>query len=194
MFGGRRTAARPGANPYEAWALGLKAWPEDPSAALEDLPPLAEDTFDPVTYQRLGQRLHDAISEFMDIWVDRLAAGFDSSAGAHDIARQLVDLRGRLRPRALLAEHPGLPEPIRQALREGLRADLISLQAQLERNAVQSAHTSRTDRSSADQMLIVLRQNSLLYLLPPAPHAPPPEVAATTESQPASRRRFVSPS
>lgn len=156
---------QPGAGPYEAWASVLKAWSVDPSTPLAGLPAITETTFDPQTFNRLMERIHDAQSAFMDRWTERLSTATSRARTDFELARELVTARSELRARVELVSHPGLPEPVRKALRTGIEADLQNLQQQLEESVTQNDSATRTDRAATSKMLLIVRQNAMTAIL-----------------------------
>lgn len=166
---------RPGAGPYEAWAVTLRAWEVDPSTSLVDLPVITETSFDPATFGRLMERIHEAQTAFMQKWSEGMSASIGRSRTHYEMARELVAARARLRPRVDLVTHAGLPQPVRTALWEGLTTDLHNLQQQLEEAAIRNDEAARTDRAAADRLLLVMRENSMTALLARdrSPGAPP---------------------
>lgn len=165
--------------------MGLRRWGADPTTDLSGLPPLAADTFVPATYDRLVTHLHHALSAMMGGWNDSLQRALSTSAGsAHDLERELVQLRAQLGRRLLLARHPSLPEQISTSLWDGACRDIRTIQADLEKATTTSTDRATTARGDGERLLDIVRRNSFaaivepgfplhtLYAPAPAPAAP----------------------
>ena len=165
----------------------LRAWGATPDVSLVGLPVITETTFDPDTFNRVMERIHEAQVAFMARWSTRLSDGMGRARTPHELALELVRARGALQPRVELVTHPSLPEPVRSALRAGFVGDLANLQGQLEQNALTSDQATRTDRADRDRLLLVFKQNPMTSLLAPVSSAGVP--GAPT----ASTRRIIVP-
>ena len=184
----------PNAGPYQAWAVRLEQWAHDPRTSLDGLPTLTEETFRTETYLRLVDRANDALSTFMDGWSNQLAAAFGRARDTHELAAEMVRLRHLLEPRLRLAEHPAWPEPVRQALVEGLRKDLASLQTSIEQSVARTSARGHWDRTAADEQVAVVRRNPLTALMEPPTPDPvlgAPSTPALLPPPPRAARRII---
>lgn len=194
---------------YEVWVSGLRLWQEDPTTDLGHLPPLAVDTFTPATYERLLGHLHAALDRMMELWNLGLTKSLQAAANDHERERALVQSRLVLARRVQLVRHPGFPPEISTALLDATRADIRTLQADLERVLLQSTARGSSDREAQGGALRIVRRAPLTVLIEPGfdldaflagttPVAPPPS-AAPVAAQPdlppllsaAPRRRIV---
>ena len=195
-----------GTTPYETWVNTLRAWREDPRTSLDGLPELREEMYTPDTFSRLMAQLMKAMQTVSDRWHEALVKVWEHAQTPHDMARELVSLRATLARRGQLASHPSLPEPVREALRNGFRSDVEKWQAELE-EAVRSQHSRHTLNSGfIDTMLRVVRENSLIGVLdygvvagggrPERPALPErdPKLPIVVPGASANRRRIVVPS
>jgi hypothetical protein len=186
------------AGPYAAWVLRLRTWRVEPeTTSLDGLPAVSEETFDRATFQLFTAQLSDAIAAFMKRWDGLLHAAFARAHDPHALAVELVGLRRALRPRLALARHPGLPEPIRTALADGLSADLASIQQQLEDVVRAQSARGSVDLTAADAMLRIVRDNPLTGVLTESDDAvATPSVAASAAPPPPPvppRRQIIFP-
>ena len=154
-----------GSSPYETWVLTLRAWSQDPTLSLEQLPALADDTFTPDTYGRLMNHVLAAVQAVSNRWHEGLVRTMRDAVTPFDLARELVGLRATLSRRVQLATHPALPEGVRQVLTESLRRDVERYQADLESAVQRQSAGGRVDHRAAEKMLTVVRENSFLSVL-----------------------------
>lgn len=153
--------------PYAAWVSWLDAF-----AHGEDLPQAHLTTVDermgPHMQERLLRHLAAAFEARARRWSDVLTRhlGSDTVRRPAELAAALVAARGRLRPLRRLADDGRLPEAVREELHRALGQMLSSAQESLERSA-------RRGPGAGEQLVAVVRTNSLLA---PAP-APPPAAA-----------------
>jgi hypothetical protein len=152
---------------YEAWVLGLRAWGADPTTDLSGLPTLTAESFTPATYQRLVKHLNEAIAAMMAVWNSALERAVTGANDEHEIARELVQLRVLLARRLQLARHPGFPKEISNSLWDGACADILSIQASLEREATKNGAGATTSRTSQERMLSLMRNNSFAAITDP---------------------------
>ena len=163
VFGNRTAGNLSGGGPYEQWSERLRAWAHDPQTSLEDLPVLTDDTFAAGAYRRLIEQIMTAQRTYMNAWQDRLLRVFEQSGNTHELAVGLMNLRESLRPRMALVNHPSLPPHMREALQEGFRSDLESLQSQVEDAVKRQSSTASIERH--DQLLRTVREVSFVNLL-----------------------------
>lgn len=187
-----------GGSIYERWVNTLRAWSRDPEGvSLQELPALRDDTFTPETYRRLIDHILEAMRLANERWHQGLVRAWGTSSTPFELAREFVSLRTTLARRLQLAHHPGLPEPIRKVLFEGLRADVERYQREAEEMVSKSSAGASLDTTWRNQMLAVVREHSFIAVLsydvsgdrPQA--APLPERAQTgsvAPSRPSVRR------
>lgn len=154
-----------GSTPYETWVVTLRAWSADPQIPLDHLPVLREDMYTPDTFTRLIAELSKAMQAISDRWLARLAKACENSQTPHDLARELVSLRGVLARRGQLATHPSLPQPVRDGLQDGFRRDVERWQSEVEESIGKNHSRYSLDTTHRDLMLRVVRENSLLAVL-----------------------------
>jgi hypothetical protein len=154
-----------GSTPYETWVVTLRAWSTDPQTPLGHLPVLSEDEYTPDTFTRLIAELSKAMQAISDRWLARLAMACENSQTPHDLARELVSLRGVLARRGQLATHPSLPKPIKDGLQDGFRRDVENWQSEVEESIGRAHSRDSLDTTHRDLMLQVVRENSLLAVL-----------------------------
>lgn len=150
-----------GVTPYETWVLTLRAWALDPLTSLDDLPPLADDTFAPDTYRRLLHHVQLAMDEVAGRWSRGVAKAFENHTSTFELTRDLTSLRAGLARQWQLATHPSLPEGLRGPLSDGVRRRALESQRQLEESVREQIRRSGTDRPGLEQALRALREASL---------------------------------
>lgn len=154
---------------YEDWVKALRSWRRDPLTDLTHMPRLDDTSFPPATYQRFLRHLNEAINEFMKRWQTQFSAALGSATDDHARARVLVDARQGLGHRLALARHASFPERIREALTTQAEADIRSLQAQLEQDALNVVTvSSASNRPQREATLRLIRTNALTAVLDPA--------------------------
>ena len=154
-----------GSTAYETWVVTLRAWSADPQTPLDHLPVLSEDMYTADTFTRLIAELSKAMQVVSDRWLLRLAKACENSQTPHDLARELVSLRGVLARRGQLSNHPSLPQPIREGLQKGFRNDVERWQEELDESIGKNHSRYSLDTTHRDLMLEVVRENSLLAVL-----------------------------
>lgn len=190
----------PPASVYERWVRALRAWVTDPSVRLEDLPPLAEDTYDPQTYARLFNHMQKSIDQLMENWKDMLTRALSRVTNEHELGRELVALRPPLARRASLARLPNLPGEIRRLLHEETVRTINELQSELEEILGDPGKGARIDRAAADRLVAVARAAPLTEALsmiaptrnptgPTSPSPVRPPLVAPGPGTPAAPRR-----
>lgn len=149
---------------YEAWVSRLVAWGEDPKVSLANLPTITEESFPPSTFSRLLKHIEKAMSKLMDRWQGDLEKGLRTMRNEHDLSNVLVHARNLLAKRVELANHPALPEKMREALMEETKTSINDLQAQLEKGV--SSGTSSWSIDS-NKLLRVVKATPLTVVLNP---------------------------
>ncbi|WP_157983954.1 hypothetical protein [Nesterenkonia muleiensis] len=153
---------------YEAWVRSLRAWQRDPLTDMSQLPAIDAASFPPATFDRFLKRLNEAIGEFMRRWQDQLATSLGKASDLHAMARVLVHSREGLVMRLRLAQHPGLPQQIREALTDQASAEIRDLQQQLEKDAAtRVSRMSGSSRPEQESALKLFRDNALTAVLDP---------------------------
>ncbi|OBJ70991.1 hypothetical protein [Mycobacterium sp. 1274756.6] len=187
--------------------LALRKWAKDPRHDLTNLPSLQADSLPPAAYERLIGHLMSAQQDVMSTWQQRLQRDFAAARDEHGYARTLVELRRLLARRIKLAQHPGLPEQLREPLYDGVASDIRRLQTELEEAITTPARNAIS--AGRERLLRVVRDNSLTAILgpgfpleslfaaatarsaPPAAAAPPPTAAPPTTARRNNRRRVL---
>ncbi len=155
-----------GGSVYERWVNTLRAWAQDPeTVSLLELPVLDESTFTPDTYRRLIDHLLAAMRAANDRWHEGLTRAWSNASTPFELAAEMVSLRTTLARRLQLAKHPGLPEPIRTALHEGLAKDIQRYQREAEEAVSRQRSATSLDSRTRDQLLAVVRENSFVAVL-----------------------------
>ena len=181
---------------YGAWAAHLDRWSSNltPSDA-GVLPVIAREDFAPQTWVRLTDRILDAINARLRLW--STAVGTDLSAADSEFAagRALVNGRVGIAAVLALAEHPSLPDDLREQLRGLVEQQIHAVQRSLEEQL------DRLDRQGVSRIQIeqrrrTLRDNPLTAALsapttagPPVPAVDP--WAGIDITQPRTRRLAI---
>ncbi|HMR47861.1 MAG TPA: hypothetical protein PKE40_01200 [Arachnia sp.] len=179
---------------YESWVLALRAWARDPQVSLSGLPALAEDDYPATVFDRLITHIQTALETVNEAWLARLQAEIAEARSDFELAQTLVASRRHLARRMELADHPGLPSPLRAVLSDACTRDVRRLQDELETAFRQARAQSPADASLWDRHLEVLRTNPLTGILPAATPGPPPPPSAPAPAATASRwghRRII---
>lgn len=147
---------------YEEWIKFLTAWTADPSMPIAELPSLTEDTFSPSTFARLVKHINRANDALMDRWKNELQTGMARAASTYEVEMVLIRSRGLLAKRLCFAQQAALPQKLQKALLDSAKADIESLQAQLEENA-----STRSSRSSinGNGLLEAIKRSPLTAIL-----------------------------
>lgn len=154
-------SALTGTSIYETWVKTVRAWATDPTTPLTHLPPLADDTFTPETYQRLIAHLTSALDTVSTRWAQALSTSVATVTDEHDLARELIALRSLLARRAQLSLHPSLPPGARKPFEENLRDSIRRYQSDLEKAFAPDRTSARLDDAHRARMLAVVRQHPL---------------------------------
>jgi hypothetical protein len=159
----------PGA--YEAWVGWLDAYARGEDLPAGHLQPV-DERMGPHMQERLVRRIAAAFETRARRWGDTLTRHLGSATVRRpaELAAALVAARGRLRPLQILANDPRLPEAVRAGMTAAMTQMVHEAQDSLERSA-------RRQLGSSEQLLAVLRQNTLVAVPPPVP---------STTSQPPS--------
>lgn len=169
-----------GPTPYETWVRTMKAWAEDPTTPLDHLPPLADDTYTPETYERLLVYVDEARTKVTDAWVQELQRALSRWRTSFELAHDLVQLRASLARRVQLARHPSLPPTVRDVFTREVERAITRYQSELEESVQDSLKRGNLSTNDKEQVLRTIRENSFLRTL---------DVATTQDG----RRQEVAP-
>ncbi|HTJ32167.1 MAG TPA: hypothetical protein VL738_02960 [Dactylosporangium sp.] len=177
--------------PYARWAAFLEQWstgaPVDPAG----LPALAQADLPPDGWERLGNRLTEAISLRLKDWARALTAGLGVARDEFTVARTLMQARAGLDTVRRLAAHPALPADLRDQLVAIVDRSIKSAQEQLERQ-VDGMRRARVPQSQVDARLRTIRDNSLTAVTAAPAAAAQPQSDAWLGAS-ATRRRVIRP-
>lgn len=153
------------ATTYELWVRTIRAWSNDESVSLTELPQLTEDSMPAAAYSRLIDHIAEAIGTVTARWDRALSRALDSITDPNALAMDLVSLRRRLARRLELARHPGLPEVVRTAFSEAADRDIRSYQRQLEESVNELGRSGRVPTTVVDALYRCVRENSFVAVL-----------------------------
>lgn len=151
--------------PYETWVRTMKAWAVDPTIPLHHLPPLADDTFTPATYQRLLVYVKDALETVTQKWVAELGRALSTWRTPFELAHDLVQLRASLARRVQLSRHPSLPPTVRQAYIREVERAVGGYQKDIEDAVADGLRRGNLSMNDKEQVLRAVRENSFLRVL-----------------------------
>lgn len=151
--------------PYETWVRTMKAWAVDPTIPLHHLPPLADDTFTPATYQRLLVYVKDALETVTQKWVAELGRALSTWRTPFELAHDLVQLRASLARRVQLSRHPSLPPTVRQAYIREVERAVSGYQKDIEDAVADGLRRGNLSTNDKEQVLRAVRENSFLRVL-----------------------------
>lgn len=154
-----------GASTYETWALTLRAWEKDPTTPLDHLPQLEDDTYSPETYERFLKLLLQALEAALGRWKDELDRVLGSLSSAHDLGRDLVQLRSSLARWLQLSGHSSLPPTVRDALLGNAETSIARIQQDLETSLRGILDRSRMSRGEQQQILRTVHENKFTKVL-----------------------------
>jgi hypothetical protein len=161
---------------YHAWAEFLQRW----ARARQDatlpapgtLPSLSRADLPGDAWERLGNRLTEAMSQRLQGVADALARALSEATDEFEAGRALTHSRAGLRDVRALAAHPALPQELRGRLTHMIDEQIRHLQGQLEAQLDRSP-AWRADPRRAEARRRTLRDNALTAILAQPP-APPP--------------------
>lgn len=173
----------------------MRAWADDPTTPLDHLPPLANDTYTPETFQRLLLHVTLALESVTNRWVRELGQALSSWRTPFDLAHSLVQLRSSLARRVQLSRHPSLPPAVREALVADAATAIQGYQRELEQSVRESLARTRLSAADRETILQVVRENSFTRTLDievsqsgtRQTMSALPEIVATSERAPANR-------
>jgi hypothetical protein len=157
---------------YDRWAVFLECWGRGEPADPGTLPPLVAEDFAVDAWQRLNDRLLNAIEARTTAWAKALMTAMSQARDEFEASRAMAQARHGLTAIRAFTTHPSLPADLRGMLLgvvdQMIRSSQQSLEEQIERQG-----RSGADRRAADARLRTLRDNSLAAVVadPPAPTA-----------------------
>ena len=154
-----------GDSAYESWVVTLRAWRDDPSVPLNDLPALTEESLPREAYTRFFKHLFDALEGSTQRWEKSFRSAIGDYRDHHDLADRLVKQRAGLARRMQLASHPSLPEPVRTALTEEFERMVQRLQEQFETNTRSALTRSMAPQPTVEQLMRTICENSMVAVL-----------------------------
>ncbi len=175
---------------YQRWADFLDRWghgePLDPA----HLPPLHPEDFTPDSWQRLVDRISDALSTRLQTWADVLSRELGHAPDEFSAARALGHARANLRSIRALAGHPALPSDLGARLVEMIDSQITAVQRTLDEQ-VDAMRRSAVNRTVVEARLRTLRDNSLAVVVGEDATRPtdgPPDAWAGDPANPPRRR------
>jgi hypothetical protein len=184
------TALWGGGGLYERWAAYLDAWaagqPVDPAGP----PQLAADAFPGDTWQRLADRITEALSRRLRSWADALTRGVAEARDEFGVARALGHARWGLRTIRALAGHRGLPPDLRQRLLEVVDQQVRSAQQAIE-DQIEAMRRGGADRTAVEARLRTVRLHTLTVVTGEEPADTPDAARAWTVDPAPARRRVI---
>ena len=181
-----------GGGAYNIWVAFLDRWAAGEPADPTTLPPLIVEAFSGDGWERVVNRLSDAVSRRMQAWADSLSRAIGAARDEFGVARALTQAREGLRSVRAFTTHPGLPKNISAALLDmvdrQVRSMQDSLEEQVERQRRDGAPTTRVEAR-----LRTIRDNALTAVTAEQapPIAGPATVAWAGDPAAPSRRRII---
>jgi hypothetical protein len=181
-----------GGGAYNMWVAFLDRWAAGEPADPTTLPPLIVEAFSGDGWERVVNRLSDAVSRRMQAWADSLSRAIGAARDEFGVARALTQAREGLRSVRAFTTHPGLPKDISGALLDmvdrQVRSMQESLEEQVERQRRDGAPTTRVEAR-----LRTIRDNALTAVTAEQapPIAGPATVAWAGDPAAPSRRRII---
>lgn len=154
-----------GDSAYESWVVTLRAWRDDPSVPLNDLPALTEESLPRNAFDRFFKHLFDALEGSTQRWEKSFRSAIGDYRDHHDLADRLVKQRAGLARRMQLASHPSLPESVRTALTTEFERMVHRLQEEFETNTRSALTRSMAPQSTVEQLMRTIRENSMVAVL-----------------------------
>ncbi|MGH4020782.1 MAG: hypothetical protein ACRDT0_16465 [Pseudonocardiaceae bacterium] len=144
-----------GGGTYNGWATFLERWGAGEATDSTHLPPLEPADFTGDTWERLVLRLTDAISRRLRSWADALTRAMAESTDEFTVGRALSQARSGLRAVRDLAQHPGLPQDLRDRLVDLVDRQVDSAQQSLEEQV------DRMRSNGVDAQLVEARRRTI---------------------------------
>ncbi|MGI5152317.1 hypothetical protein ACQEVC_39090 [Plantactinospora sp. CA-294935] len=180
-----------GGGQYAAWASFLERWAAGEQVDPDTLPALEPADFPGDGWERLTNRISDALSRRLRSWSQALARSMTQSRDEFEAARALGHARWSLQPIRALAGHPGLPTELAgklvEAVDRGVRAAQQSLVDDLD-----LARRAGLDERIVQARLRTVRDNPLTVLVgQPAEAGPPGPTGWYADPTRTTRRRII---
>jgi hypothetical protein len=175
-----------GGGQYDIWATFLERWAAGEDVDASGLPLLPPEAFTGDTWERLLNRINQAISRRLRLWAEALARAMNTAGDEFGVARALTQARDGLRRIRVLAAHPHLPPDLTTRLADLVDAQIRASQEAIERS-VETMRRSGADRAAVEARLRTVRENSLLAVVS-GPAAMP---AWAVDPSAPSRRRVI---
>jgi hypothetical protein len=186
------TAMWAGGGLYNSWAEFLDRWGTgDRTVDASALPSLQREDFLGDSWERLANRITDALGKRLRLWAETLGRATGAARDEFTVSRALADAHAGLRPIRALAAHPGLPPDLAAKLLEAVDRQIRAAQESLE-DQVESMRRTGSDRRAVEDRLRTIRDHPLTSLLneaAPAQSAPGPAWSIDPTTPP--RRRIV---
>lgn len=145
---------------YATWADFLERWGTGEQLDPSVLPPLKQEDFAGDSWERLAQRLGNAVGARLNLWSQGLNRGTSEARDEFEVGRALASARFGLRAIRALAAHPGMPVELRTALLESVDRQVHQAQQTLE-SQVEDDRRRGEPRSAVEARLRTLRDNRL---------------------------------
>jgi hypothetical protein len=181
-----------GGGAYNAWVSFLDRWAAGERVDPGTLPPLLAEAFDGDGWERIVNRLTDAVSRRMQLWADALSRAIGDARDEFSVARALVQARDGLRAVRVLTTHPGLPKDISAALLQLVDQQVRSMQQSLEEQ-VERLRRAGAPARQVEARLRTIRDNTLTVVTTEntGPQGTAPAPAAWASDPTAPRKRHV---
>ncbi|HTF11188.1 MAG TPA: hypothetical protein VK659_23740, partial [Asanoa sp.] len=124
------------------------------------LPRLAPEDFAGDSWERLINRIGDAVNRRLLAWAETLARELPAARDEFAAARALNHARWALAPIRALAGAPGLPDDVRARLLAMVDGQVASVQQQLDEQ-VRRLRRTATPPAAVEARLRTIRENSL---------------------------------
>jgi hypothetical protein len=145
---------------YEAWAAFLDQWAAGESLDPAALPKLAPEDFTSDSWQRLVDRVTDALSQRLKAWSGTLERELSSARDEFTAGRALNHARWSLPPIRAVAASPALPEELGKRLLDLVDTQIRSTQQQLDEQ-MERLRRSGAARTAVEARLRTIRENPL---------------------------------
>lgn len=145
---------------YNGWASFLQRWGAGEATDSTHLPPLEPGDFTSDTWERLVLRLTDAISCRLQSWAEALSRAMAESTDEFTVGRVLSQARSGLRSIRDLAQHPSLPEDLRNRLVDLVDRQVVSAQQSFEEQ-VERMRSGHVDAQLVEARRRTIRDNPL---------------------------------
>ena len=181
-----------GGGHYNAWAGFLERWGRGEQLDPATLPSLRREDFQGDSWERLTNRISEALSQRLNGWQEAVTKGMTGATDEFGVARVLGHARWGLRPIRALAAHPGLPSELAEQLLAAVDRQVRSAQESLE-DQIERSRRAGLDRRAAEALLRIVRDNDLTVVTTEDPADTGQRGVAAWAIDPAaqSRRRVI---